>query len=189
MKHLAPDEFVDYVEGALPPSRAQHVDACERCAAEAASMRAMLQSAQVDAPDPSPLFWDHFPARVRRAMASEVPPTAGWRGRIAVLAWSVAIVALTVIAFRAAQHVVPAPAAGTLAESLTPTIADARGDQDDEAFQVLTEAAADIKVEDAHAAGLAVAPTAVDKAVLELTPSEREELGRLLQDERKRAGI
>jgi hypothetical protein len=52
---------------------------------------------------------------------------------------------------------------------------------------VLTAAAADLELEEAHAAGLSVQPSAIDRAVQRLTADELNELGRLLQSELKRA--
>jgi hypothetical protein len=45
-----------------------------------------------------------------------------------------------------------------------------------------------MEFEEARDAGLSLRPAAIDRAVLELTPAERSELGRLLQNELKRAG-
>jgi hypothetical protein len=43
-------------------------------------------------------------------------------------------------------------------------------------------------IEDAHAAGMMLRPGEAENAVLQLTPDERNELGRLLQDALKHAG-
>ena len=67
IKHLSRTEFVDLIESAaaLPVERAQHVEACAQCRAEAEMLRAVASLAVADeAPGPSPLFWDHFSARV-----------------------------------------------------------------------------------------------------------------------------
>jgi len=66
-------------------------------------------------------------------------------------------------------------------------VATVPGD-DETAWAVLSAAAADMEIEDAHAAGMGVRPGAVDRAVVDLSPAERNELGRLLQSELKRSG-
>jgi hypothetical protein len=188
MTHLSPAEFVDYLDGTLATTRGDHVAACERCRAQAAHLRETLQDARVEDFEPSPLFWDHFPARVRAALDADVPAAPAWRRPIAVLGWAVTVILLAVIAWRAPQPQSPA-APTTVAETGVQLAGDARADQQDEAWQLLSAAAEDMKLEDAHAVGMAVPATTVDTAVLELTPVERKELGRLLQDELKRSGI
>ncbi|MCC7177846.1 MAG: hypothetical protein IT177_05580 [Acidobacteria bacterium] len=70
MKHLTPDELIDAAEGTLDVERQHHVDTCEACRGEAEALRALLREATgMRLPEPSPLFWDHFSARVRAAVA------------------------------------------------------------------------------------------------------------------------
>ena len=72
MTHLAPDEFVDAADGVLSAARLQHVDACGLCRCELETVVDMLRAgAAGPVPEPSPLFWDHFSARVRKAIAAE----------------------------------------------------------------------------------------------------------------------
>jgi hypothetical protein len=59
---------------------------------------------------------------------------------------------------------------------------------DDPAWLLLRDAATDMAIDDAHAEGLTLRPGEAESAVLQLTPDERNELGRLLQDALKRAG-
>ena len=77
MKHLSQAEFVDLIESQspLPAARAQHAEECERCRTEAESLRAMRLVASRDAmPEPSPLFWDHFSARVAEQVRNRTRP-------------------------------------------------------------------------------------------------------------------
>src|SRR5258707_1769981 len=70
--HLSADELVDLAEGARPESSAPHLAACGPCRARLNDLRAMMSAvADVDVPEPSPLFWDHFSQRVHDAAASE----------------------------------------------------------------------------------------------------------------------
>ena len=70
--HLNADELVDLAEGARPESSAPHLAACPQCRAQLADVRATMSAvADVDVPEPSPLFWDHFSQRVHDAIAAE----------------------------------------------------------------------------------------------------------------------
>ncbi len=77
-RHLSPEEFVDALEGTTSPVSATHLRECESCRAELADMRSVLDDARaVEASEPSPLFWDHFSARVKAATLQE-PSGAAW---------------------------------------------------------------------------------------------------------------
>src|SRR5437870_13181852 len=85
MKHLSAEEFVDAAEGTLAAVRAAHLRTCEACRTQADSLGALLRdTAAIDVPDPSPLFWDHFSARVRERIAGQPEAdraswlSAGW---------------------------------------------------------------------------------------------------------------
>jgi len=86
MKHLSPSEFVDYVDGALDPERTAHIAACGVCRREAEALRATVHEASIaDAPEPSPLFWDHLRARVREEIAAPAPRIPWFRAHLAQL--------------------------------------------------------------------------------------------------------
>ena len=77
--HLSESEFVDLAEETLDPRRAAHVESCASCREQAGALRAMLrETASMDVLEPSPLFWEHFAARVREEVASE--PAGGRSG-------------------------------------------------------------------------------------------------------------
>jgi len=197
MSHLSPSEFVDLADGALAESRAAHAVTCEACRAQADTIRAALHmtTGPGDVPEPSPLFWDHLSARVREAIASEPPPRAGFYGlrmRPLVPALAIVVAAFSVVLLR--HDTRPAVAPERLAPVAVAPAANGIHDADktvddghDEVWAVLTAAAADLQIEDARAAGMAIAPAAVDRAVLGLNNAELTELGRLLQSEMKRS--
>ena len=71
MKHLTESEMVDLLDATLAPGRRAHLDACDACRTTADGLRAVLaRSADVAIPEPSPLFWEHFSARVREDVRS-----------------------------------------------------------------------------------------------------------------------
>ena len=197
MKHLSPSELVEFAEGTLASRRAQHVDACETCRASAADLLDAMRRASVDAaevPEPSPLFWGHLSARVRDGIARERVGGAPWwlaSLRPYVPAAAALVVVVLVSATMVNRRPVPSEAVEITREAahVEPGMdVDATIDPANrEVWEVLTAAAADLELEDAHAVGLSVQPSTVDRAVQRLTPDELNELGRLLQSELKRS--
>jgi hypothetical protein len=80
MAHLTPEQFVDLAEGTQPESAVPHLTACEACRRELTEMRGLLSvAADVDVPDPSPLFWTRLSTRVHEAVAEEAARPRSWR--------------------------------------------------------------------------------------------------------------
>lgn len=199
MTHLSDTEFVDLAEGTLDAARAAHLDVCARCREQAEETRAVLRDAQaVEWPEPSPLFWDHFSSRVRQRIAEE-PEASGFLSWGAAVGWACAAAAvlLVLVTVRGLPGgTQPAPPSGASpsvarvdaqpASSVEDSSAGSPGS--DVAWTLLRAAASDMKLHEAHAAGLSVPAGSIDIAVLELTPAERTELERLLRAELRRAG-
>jgi hypothetical protein len=201
MSHLSPAEFVDLAEGTLDSRRAAHAGACGACRAQAAIVQDALRLTGGDAgvPEPSPLFWNHLSARVREAVAKEPGRPSrmfGWRGfqpDAAVFALAALVIAVVVVipgvrrVVRPPQTVV-SPDAPLVATRATVHRPEPVVDEDHaEVWAVLTAAAADLRLDEAHDAGMAVPPAALERAVDGLTPDELTELARLLQSELKRS--
>jgi hypothetical protein len=201
-RHLRNTEFVDFAEGTLAAPRAAHLDTCAGCRAQAEDVAAALRDVSaVEMPEPSPLFWDHFSARVREQVAHETPERAGWwtSASVRALVPLVAALAVLIAVFSATllPRIMRKPAVpGELAASHVTPDASGAADidlqapvdaQNEEVWAVLTAAASDIAVEDAHAAGMGAHIGAVDHEVTHLNPAELKELGRLLQSELKRS--
>jgi hypothetical protein len=198
MRHLDPSELVDFAEGRLDASRARHLDDCAGCRAQGASLAETLGAVRMDqVPEPSPLFWDHLSARIGEALDSEPIPQPAWlawlpQGRIRVAAGALALVMLATIggfigwSWRSATIDKPSEVA-TLADELP-----GLGLTDDaisaDAWDVIVAAADDLDVDEAQAAGLAARPGTAERVALELTPAERVELARLLEDELRKHG-
>jgi len=197
MKHLSQAEFVDLVESRspLPAARARHAEECERCRTEAESLRTMRLVASSDAiPEPSPLFWDHFSARVAEQVRHEPRPAApatGWRMNpfaTWAAAGTIAAMLITTALSRATLHA-PAPhMANETAVAMPVSDVGPVDDVDnDQAWAVVRAAAADVAWEDVTAAGLTAHPADVENAALQLNAAERVEL-RLLNADLKRNG-
>lgn len=206
MTHLTPEEFTDLVDGVLPADRHGHLTGCPACRERADALRVTLQAAASnDVPEPSPLFWDHFSARVAEAIRREPRAAQGWARwmRTPAIAWaSVAaavVLVLAAVAWRqggrdtaASAGQVPAvahrqsPTAAVAEKDLQIAAADA---EPDEAWALVRTVAEDVAWDDAHAAGITARPGAAEGLAVELSAEERAELARLLETELKRAGV
>jgi hypothetical protein len=193
MRHLSGNELVDAVEGTLAADRSAHAAECGACREQVDALRATLNdAASIDVPEPSPLFWDHFSARVRKAVDEAPAPTVAWWRRPAVsLALAAAGAVLVVAAVwmnQPASLVRPAPVVATAPPDVSGSSDAGAANANDAVWALLRAAASDLELKDAHDAGLSVRPASVDKAVLDLTPVERTELERLIREEMKHSG-
>lgn len=201
MRHLDHSELIDLIEMQLAPSRAEHLDECDACRAQAAMLRSALAGVRDDERhEPSPLFWDHFAARVSDAIRDQAPPIASapawfaWLRRPAT-AWatsaSIAMLLMVTALWRATLHapiprpvhVAPSPVAAAAAPVAVPDDVEA-----DRAWAVVRTATDDLAWEDVAAAGIIAHPGSAEGVALELTADERTELARLLASEMKQSG-
>jgi hypothetical protein len=192
--HLSSQEFVSALEdkdGALAPARQSHLDGCASCQAQVAELRAVIEDAAEDAdvPEPSPLFWDHFPARVMTAVQSEGQPgqRAWWarlldvRTLVAVSATGVAIVAS--VALYMNRPVAPVSVSvdrGDAVESAV--VADASTSLDTDEWAFVTSVMGTLEGDDMHEV-LTPSRDAVDTAIESLTNEQRDRFIKLLKSE------
>lgn len=194
MKHLSREELIDSLDATLPPARQAHMDGCAPCRQERASLQQVLQRvASVEVPEPSPLFWEHFSARLQEAVERQPQPavSTGWYAwtwpRWAVgTATLLVCVTLAWVGVKQSRHSrLPGPA--TVAESadpgLVPPLAPSLSDED---WNLVVSMAEDVTVDDADEPGLAVRPGASDRALTDLSSEQRTELARLLTAEMAR---
>lgn len=149
----------------------------------------------LDVPDPSPLFWDHFPERVRAAIGETAArdPAPWWRRRAYALAMSAALVAVLSAwsvwsVRRDAPGGVAAPRPGTAAVTTgdaAPGVLGAASGEDDAGWQVVGSVAESAGIEAVREAGFGVAPGAAEAAVDALSDAERADLVALLRAEMK----
>lgn len=195
MSHLSASEFVDFAEGTLAPQPAAHVERCEACRAQAEAVKNALDvtNGAAPVPEPSPLFWDHLSARIGEAIDAPAPRSTFGFGLlrlqpiVAMLAIAVAVLSIVVLNRTARRGVEPEATTVSEPSSADPgQVVDFALDPNHAAaWSVLTAAAADLRLEEAQDAGMAVPSAAVDRAVSQLTRAELSELGRLLQSELK----
>lgn len=141
----------------------------------------------LDVPEPSPLFWEHFPNRVRAAIAAEpLKNTAWWRRRARVYALSLALAG----AASWAVWSVARPENGAVEEENA--IAEAPSGSDielleessgDAGWDVLSSVAASAGVDTLREAGFNVVPGGAEAAIDGLNDAERAELVALLRAE------
>ena len=190
MTHLTRDRLLALAEQEPAGAQDAHLASCGRCRAEVDALRAVLrEAAQIDVPEPSPLFWEHLSRRVTDAVREEAVPagrsswTHGW-GRLAPLAAALATVIAASLVLWSPGRVQPtdSSAAGTVSEGAADSQA-APVPGDDEAWQVVASLTDGIDVETVDATGICPAPGSVEEAVRELSADERMELIRILRAE------
>jgi hypothetical protein len=187
--HLTDAEFIEHLDGGLRPERAAHLASCERCRRDAEGLAATLTDARsVEAPEPSPLFWDHFSAQVREAIDQPAPSRLSaflnaLRRPGPALAGA-AVVALVVIAgvwLRDVRPpVVPVVIDDSLAVPEPPLAASLESDLE---WSFVAAMADGVDWDAADAAGLSIRPGAAERAAMQLSRDEQNELARLLREQ------
>lgn len=189
MTHFTPDEMIDAAEGVLDADRRHHLEVCEPCRREVEALRGLLQEAAgIPVPEPSPLFWDGFSARVRLAVAGQPAPASTWAAwlRWSTLAPAGALAAALLVVVASLVGGPPGPMAPPL--SLRPSAA-ASDDLllDADVWETVADLVGPADWDAAGQAGLALTPGDTELAVLSLTEDERRELSRLLAGEIERS--
>lgn len=197
MSHFTSEQLIGLAENAgakLSESQALHLHECVECQQQVADLRAMMDAvADVTVPEPSPLFWGHFSARVRDAVAAEQNPapfrTAPWSWIRAKALWvggaMIAVLAVAVIV-RVDRNAPSPPLSGATSATEAAVLVDPFGAAEDASLSLVADLAADLDWEAASEAGFTT-QVGLD-AVTDLTDGERRELRQLLQGELGRTG-
>jgi hypothetical protein len=209
MSHLTDLEIVELIDGALDAPRASHLATCDACRTKIDDLRgALARAKEVDVPEPSPLFWEHFAARVRAGLDDVQQERRAWWSwsESTRWKWSVPGVVLAVLlaagAWRVFVHTpsddrtvetianrsTGAPTTGGPVSAPDPGALGSEAADADEAWAIVRSVADEVEWNDGVTAGLAVRPGWVERAALDLSRDERDELVRLLQAEVKRPG-
>jgi len=174
-RHLQPDDFTAALEHSASSEIANHLSACAACRDELASLRDVWEAvATAPVPEPSPLFWDHFSARVREATAA-VPVTSESWWSMRRFVWALAPALLIV----AAGLVWLGPRAPEMAPDGSVEVA--RTEDRDLGFEDVASLFQAIPAEDVEV--FATAGTATWAMVDELTIEERVAFVRLIEQE------
>ena len=190
MAHLTPDQLLDVADGTRTDSEFAHLQSCAVCARQLAGLRDVIRDAKdVTVPEPSPLFWGHLSARVRRAVAeddrSTVRPGYWWRWAAAAAAVGALVFVIRPLVPLSTRGIPGTPSA--VSADLTPRN-NLRAFDDDPALALLADLSAGLDWEAAAEAGLVPARDAVDSVVFDLSDEERVELHRLLKEALAGAG-
>ena len=189
MKHLDEGRLADAIDGRMDRADVIHLESCDPCRTQLAELRAVLeQVTAVPAPPPSPLFWEHFRARVARAIDEPGAMPSAWtigaRFRWLTAASAILTVALVLLTMSIDPGTPGDPVVAVSGSAAAGT--DVDDVEQDEAWALVRSLAEDLDFESVHDAGVAPAPGAVDRAAVELTPSEQTALVELLEQEMKR---
>jgi hypothetical protein len=191
MRHLTRDQLLDLVEAQNAEASGPHLRSCATCRQELKDLRNVIDRvADVAVPEPSPLFWDHFSARVGEAVGSEPPGTERpirdsrrWWGYGLPIATMVVVllVAASVVTSRRATVAVPsvqrdAPIALEASDVFS------AADQET-TLGLVADLGRDLDWDDLHDGGVIVHDGLLERAVNGLSAGERAELGRLLKQE------
>jgi hypothetical protein len=147
-------------------------------------------SQALDVPEPSPLFWEHFPGRVRAAVASEPANAPGgwWQRRLVMLAVPAAF-ALAL----AAWTMVPRESAEPVDADVMVTADAAASDEaemiEDADWAAVSSVAESAGIDMLREAGFGVAPGAADAAIEDLDAAARADLVAMLRAEMKGDGF
>ena len=141
----------------------------------------------MDVPEPSPLFWEHFPGRVRAAVqASPEPRLSFWRRPALAYALSAALVgSMSYVAWTNRAAVPVVEEAPSLADT-TPYIdgyLDTGVEADDAGWEVVTSVAESAGIDTLREAGFGVTPGGAEAAIEQMTEAERAQLIALLRAE------
>jgi hypothetical protein len=191
MRHLTSEQLIDLAEGGSAMSSAPHLQSCETCRNRLAELRATLSvAASVDVPEPSPLFWDHFSARVHDAVEAERAAGTSALGRWSWLRISplwpgalAAIVLAIVIVTSGGRPGQPVSAPGEATASALGPLGDTLSMDDDPSLSLMADLTADLDWDAASAAGLTTHVGVDNDAVTDLTDGERRALNQLLKGE------
>lgn len=191
MTHLTPDELIDAVEGTLAADRQKHVLACATCRDETVRLTAILGETRItDIPEPSPWFWDRFSARVQAAIAEQEIPRARWTPQW--LRWPVLapLAGLALVIMALAVALPRTPVAIDTVTRVDPVAGDGLdlATLGEPGWAIVKEIVGPVDVDLAREAGIVVQPGDVERAALELTAAQQQELLRLMKEEMDKSG-
>ena len=142
----------------------------------------------LDVPEPSPLFWEHFPDRVRAAVAAAppepVPARAWWRRPVTALALVASLVVAGGVWIAQPGSSVPAAPLSSDAPVAEDRVEPVEPGEDDR-WAIVSSTAATAGLDTLGEAGFGVAPGDADAALEDLTQAERAAFVAMLQAELK----
>ena len=195
MRHCAPDELIDVIEGLRDERSLPHLGACASCRDELRTAREALAAVQaVPAPEPPPFAMEQLSARVRTALAAETTPRRAGGWRVAPLGAFAALAAAVLLAVVLWPSQAPAPAQMSRDAAASPptvplapagpAVVAAVGPDDPSIVWMmeLADGLADRLNDDSWALADGLSIGATDGAVDALSADELQELARLIRE-------
>lgn len=187
MPHLDEAQMLDAVDGRPAAAAASHLAACASCSARFDELRTvMVTVGDAEVPEPSPLFWDHFPTRVSRAIDASPDSRAWLLARRWLWGSAAAAGVVAVLLLLPMRRDVAAPAPGPTVSEAAVSVALESAPEDyesDEAWAMVRAVAEDVDYDEVRDAGLTPRAGAVERAAMELSTDERAELARLIEQD------
>lgn len=188
-RHLAPEQFVDLLEGHAAESALPHLQQCGACRTQLADLRATWEAtSSVEIPEPSPLFWDHLSARVRDAVSAEQGhhtsrwSLRSWRGGSVLAAGAAALALVIAVGVRQGDRPPQSPASPQTVALAGRVQGDAPfAIEDDEPLSLVADLASELDWETTEELGFTPHGGA-ERVVADMTDAERAELQRLLTE-------
>jgi hypothetical protein len=201
--HLSETEAIEAAEETLTPERAAHAASCERCRLVVERLSATLHEARaLDVPEPSPTFWNAFPARVLDAIDDDAidddatddasAPASiktswrflAWRPALASAAVLVVLIIVATVAIGVVRRSeVDVQRDDSARRAIPPALEPAETLEADPEWMLLTSIADGIEWDTADAAGLGLRPGSAERAAEQLSREEQLELERLIRVE------
>ena len=192
MKHLAPGDVVDVVDGCAQADLVRHAESCGACRALVEDARDATRLAATDEiPEPPPPFWTQFSARVDESVRRAPAPERWWAGlswgwrEVPVGAVIVLVVLIGLTQWQNSHRPQPpaaVPAIGQTESLLALPV-------DDEAWALVSQVMADVAADEMSAAGMPATIGSADRALESLSVAEQAELARLLKAEMDESGV
>jgi hypothetical protein len=198
MGHLTSAQLIDLAENSdtgVSEASLSHVRSCAACQRQLGELRqTMAAVSEIPVPEPSPLYWQHFSARVREAVANErVGSQAGferWSWLRAKTLWvtaaSVAVLAVAVT-LRVDRDPASISSIGGPTVSIT-DVAEPLEPAEDPSLSLVGDLAADLDWDAASEAGFTTHVGVDNDVITQLSDGERHELHQLLKGEMGRSG-
>jgi hypothetical protein len=176
--HLSTDDLASAVDGTLGAAASTHLETCASCRQVVAELSAVVAAMKAESvPEPSPLFWDLFSARVRMATEPESTPDQRpwWTSRPVLALGGLAVAVLLLVwSFPSSDRSATIPAPATATSGATPTDPDVE-------WRAMSDMAASMTADDVRTA---TAPAPDRTSMLsELSDDERAAFVALLKME------
>ena len=188
--HLTLDDLMDVADGGRPVPA--HLETCDACRLELSDLcRTMARVAEVEVPEPSPLYWDHLSSRIKDAIGVEPPPrrsvadALAWRSWVPAGALALVVLAVVLGVVRSRVPETTGAARSPMIErdgTVVPDVMPDTAASSDPSLELIADLSEGLDWDAAAAAGWTTATGSLDQTLEHLTDAERATLHQLLQE-------